>query len=89
MRTKKTADVYLACSGLDWVIVRPGLLTDRPGDGLVSAGMAVEYGEVSRDHVAMFIEAALHEPKLNHIIVELTDGPEPLEQAVAHLASAR
>lgn len=89
MRTKKTADVYLASSGLDWVIVRPGLLTDGPGDGLISAGMAVEYGEVSRDHVAMFIEAALHEPALNHIIVELTDGTEPLEQAVARLGSAR
>ena len=62
MRVKKTADVYLARSDLDWLIVRPGRLTDEPGNGLVTAGFAIEYGDVSRDNVAAFIAAALSEP---------------------------
>jgi len=44
MRVKKAADVHLAHTDLDWLIVRPGTLTDEPGTGLVSAGLALEYG---------------------------------------------
>lgn len=87
MRVKKTADVYLAASDLDWIIVRPGLLTDAPGTGLVTAGLAVEYGEVSRDSVAAFLDAALHEPRLSRVIVELTDGAVPVADAVSRLAA--
>lgn len=87
MRVKKTADVYLTNTDLDWVIVRPGLLTDEPGDGLVTAGTAVEYGTVRRDNVAAFIDATLHEPALSRVIVELTDGSTPVETAAASLAS--
>lgn len=86
MRVKKTADVFLANSELDWVIVRPGRLTDGAGSGLVAAGLALEYGDVSRDNVAAFIAAALAEPTLSRVIVELTDGAEPVGQAVSRLA---
>lgn len=89
MRVKKTADVYLNRSDLDWVIVRPGLLRDETGSGLVTAGSAVEYGSVSRDNVAAFIAATLHEPALSRQIVELTDGDQPVDQVVAQLAAAR
>ncbi|WP_353713592.1 NAD(P)H-binding protein [Arthrobacter sp. K5] len=85
MRTKKTADVYLAQTDLDWLIVRPGLLRDEPGDGRVTAGPAIQYGDVHRDNVAAFIDAALHTPALNRTIVELTDGPTPVAQAVTQL----
>lgn len=86
MRVKKTADVYLANSDLDWVIVRPGSLRDEPGTGLVTAGLAIEYGDVSRDNVAAFIDAVLHAPAVNRTIVELTDGDIPITDAVARLA---
>lgn len=86
MRVKKSADVYLAGTDLDWVIVRPGLLSDEPGEGLVTAGLAVDYGEVYRDDVAAFIDAALHEPGLSRVIVELTSGETPVTQAAAALA---
>jgi nucleoside-diphosphate-sugar epimerase len=85
MRTKKTADVYLTRTGLDWLIVRPGLLRDEPGDGRVTAGHAIEYGDVHRDNVAAFIDAALHNPALSRTIVELTDGPTLAAEAVAQL----
>lgn len=38
INVKKTADVYLTRTDLDWLIVRPGTLLDTPGAGLVTAG---------------------------------------------------
>lgn len=87
MATKKRADIALAETGLDWVIVRPGLLTDEAGSGSVTAGPAVAYGEVSRDNVAAFIDAVLHEPGVNRVIVELVDGDVPVTEAAARLTS--
>lgn len=89
MRVKKTADVHLTSTDLDWVVVRPGTLTDASGDGRVSAGPAVEYGDVSRDNVAAFIAAVLATPELSHAVVELTDGPVAVGEAVRRLASGR
>ena len=83
MKVKKSADVYLTHTELDWLIVRPGDLLDEPGGGSVTAGLAIEYGPVHRDDVAAFIDAALHEPNLNHAIVELTTGNTPITEAVA------
>lgn len=88
MRVKKTADVYLTHTDLDWIIIRPGLLRDEPGSGLVTAGVAVEYGDVARDNVAAFIDAALHEPALSRVIVELTDGSTPVRNAAAQVAAS-
>lgn len=84
IRVKKAADATLVLTELDWLIVRPGTLTDEPGDGSVSAGFAIEYGPVKRDNVAAFIEEALHEPHVSRLIVELTDGATPVADAVAH-----
>ncbi|MGD6741394.1 NAD(P)H-binding protein [Streptomyces sp. BH106] len=87
IKVKKSADVYLAGTELDWLIVRPGTLLDTPGSGRVTAGPAVEYGDVHRDDVAAFIDAALHEPGLSRVIVELTSGDTPVADAVARLAA--
>ncbi|MDI9894513.1 NAD(P)H-binding protein [Rhodococcus sp. IEGM 1381] len=87
MATKKTADVYLTHTDLDWLIVRPGVLLDEPGDGTVTAGLAIEHGDVRRDNVASFIAAALAEPSLTRTIVELTDGTTPVADAVRQLVS--
>lgn len=83
---KKEADAYLAATALDWVIVRPGTLTDDRGSGLVAAGPALAYGDVARADVAAFIAAVLAEPAVNHQIVELTNGAEPIARAVTRLA---
>ena len=88
MRVKKTADIYLTRTGLDWIIVRPGLLTNEPGNGKVEAGAAIEYGNVRRDNVAAFIDAALHNPSLSRVIVELTDGDTPVAEAVTNVAAS-
>ena len=86
MRVKKTADVYLTRTDLDWLILRPGTLTNDPGSGRVEAGLAIEYGDVPRDDVAAFLAAALLEPALSRVIVELTSGDTPIEEAVRGLA---
>lgn len=88
LKVKKSADAHLARTGLDWLIVRPGTLLDEPGTGRVSAGLALEYGTVPRDDVAAFLDAALHEPAMNRVIVELTAGETPVADAVAELVTA-
>lgn len=87
MRVKKHADVHLATSSLDWLIVRPGTLMNNHGTGLVTAGPAIAYGGIPREDVAAFIDASLAEPALNRVIVELTGGDTPVAEAVASLAS--
>ncbi len=86
MRVKKAADVHLAHTDLDWVIVRPGGLLDSPGTGRVSAGPAIAYGSVPRDDVAGVIAAILHTPTVSREIIELTSGPVRIPEAVAALA---
>jgi uncharacterized protein YbjT (DUF2867 family) len=89
MAVKKSADIYLTRTSLDWVIIRPGSLHDDAGTGQVTAGPAVEYGPVSRDDVAAFIAAALHEPAIRHEIIELVSGPHPIPDAIAALVKLR
>lgn len=88
MGVKKTADVYVTHTDLDWIIVRPGSLNDETGDGLVTAGIAIEYGDVRRDNVAAFIDVALREPTLSRVIVELTDGTTPVADAAVQVAAS-
>ena len=81
MAVKKQADVYLVGTDLDWIIVRPGTLTDGPGDGLVTAGPAIAYGDIRRDNLAAFIAEALHTDGSSRAIVEVTDGSTPVREA--------
>ncbi len=85
MQVKRKADVHLAESGLDWVILRPGTLTDQPGTGKIRAGAAVPYGEVSRDNVAATLAEIIATPTLTRRVIELTDGDIPPDKAIAAL----
>jgi uncharacterized protein YbjT (DUF2867 family) len=86
MSVKRAADVYLAATDLDWLIVRPGDLLDTPGTGLINAGVSIPYGAVPRDDVAAFIAASLFQPHLNRAAVELTAGTVRVQEAIARLA---
>ncbi|MCF5295605.1 NAD(P)H-binding protein, partial [Pseudomonas syringae] len=86
MRVKKQADVYLASSALDWVILRPGTLVDNPGTGEVCAGPAIAYGEVPRDDVAAFLAALVDRPGISRQIIELTKGATPINEALRTLS---
>ena len=79
---KKRADMALAESGLDWIILRPGTLTDQPGTGLIHLGPAVTYGEVRRDDVAMTTAELLHASAISRRVLEVTGGATPIAEAV-------
>jgi len=83
---KKQADMALAESGLDWIILRPGTLTDEPGTGRVHLGPAITYGEVRRDDVAMTVAELVHTPAISRLILEVINGAKPIAEAVAALA---
>jgi uncharacterized protein YbjT (DUF2867 family) len=85
MAVKKLADVHLAETDLDWVILRPGTLLDEPGTGKVRAGLAIPYGKVPRDDVAATLVELVERPEVNRIIIELTQGDTPVGEAVQRL----
>ncbi|MDT9593463.1 NAD(P)-binding oxidoreductase [Nocardioides zeae] len=79
---KKQADVAVTRSDLDWVVLRPALLTDDPGTGAVSLGPAELHGQVPRADVAAVVAALLAEPRVRRQILELDGGAVPVADAV-------
>jgi uncharacterized protein YbjT (DUF2867 family) len=86
LAAKAEADRYLAASGLDFTIVRPGSLTDEPGTGrvLVSAEPG-RRGRVPRDDVAAVLAAVLGAPNTIGRTFELLAGDVPVAEAVRSL----
>lgn len=84
MEMKRQADVDLAKSSLDWTILRPGTLTDEPGTGKVELGQAIPYGDVSRDNVAAVLAELLNNRETSKLVLELTEGQTPIQDAVAN-----
>jgi uncharacterized protein YbjT (DUF2867 family) len=87
LRAKGRADADLMGSGLEYVIARPGGLTDDPGTGRVRLGPDVGRGTIPRDDVAAVLAAVLHEPRVANVVFEVVSGDVPVEEAVAALAS--
>ena len=79
---KKKADTELAATDLDWVILRPAALTDEPGTGRISLAPALIHTHISRDDVAATLAEIVHTPQIRHKILELTEGPAPITDAV-------
>ncbi|MBM4197900.1 MAG: SDR family oxidoreductase [Gammaproteobacteria bacterium] len=63
LRLKTEAEDYLKASGLDWVILRPGGMTDDP-----ASGTAVK----TEDHMKMGV---IHRADLARIVVDCLDDP--------------
>ena len=86
---KRDADAALRESGLDYTIVRPGLLTDDAGTGSIEVGTPLDRrGEVTRDDVAATLVAVLDEPATAGLTFDLLGGDVPIAEAVAALARA-
>ncbi|TIC87510.1 SDR family oxidoreductase [Nocardioides sp. GY 10113] len=79
---KRDADAALRASDLDWTIVRPGLLTDAPGTGLVALGPDVARGEIPRADVAAVIAAVLTEPATVGYQWNVVGGATPVKAAI-------
>ena len=80
---KAAADEALRDSGLDFTIVRPGMLTDDPGTGLVDAAPSLgRRGSIPRDDVAAVLLAVLDAPSTISMTFELLSGDTPVDEAV-------
>lgn len=79
---KKLIDVTVSESDLDWLILRPSLLVDRPGIGTVALGPAQPHDEITREDVAATLAELLHEPRIRRQILELNQGSTPIIIAV-------
>ncbi|MEV6249503.1 NAD(P)H-binding protein [Streptomyces sp. NPDC051742] len=90
-------DVYLRAKGaadddvrsrtaLDWTILRPGILTDDAGKGLVRLEAHTGRGPISRDDVAATLVELLDTPATAGLTLELIAGSTPLSVAVKDVA---
>jgi uncharacterized protein YbjT (DUF2867 family) len=87
LEAKAQADAHVAASDLDWTIVRPGSLTDDPGDGRIRVTTELgERGPISRDDVAAALAAVVARDDLAGVTFELFDGDEPVEAALDAVA---
>jgi uncharacterized protein YbjT (DUF2867 family) len=87
MVEKKKAETQLVLTDLDWVILRPSALTDEPGMGTVDLGLAKVHREIRRDDVADTLLALVKNPSITRVILEVTSGSMPIDQAVATLTT--
>jgi uncharacterized protein YbjT (DUF2867 family) len=85
LEAKADADAALSASDLDWTIVRPGMLTDDPGTGLVWVGEDERRAAVTRDDVAAVLAGCLDEPRTVRKTFVLLQGETPIAQALASL----
>lgn len=85
LQAKHDADEAVRQSGLDYTIVRPGMLTDDAGTGRVSVGERLDRGEVARDDVAGVLFAVLGADNTVGKDFDLLGGDTPVDEAVASL----
>jgi nucleoside-diphosphate-sugar epimerase len=83
LRAKAQADEELRAAGLDHTIVRPGVLTDDPGTGLVQLARHVSRGQIPREDVAAVVAEVLATPGTAQRTFELVGGDTPITDAVA------
>jgi uncharacterized protein YbjT (DUF2867 family) len=83
LRAKAEADRALADSDREWTIIRPGMLTDDPGQGRVRIQTEPIRAEVSRDDVAAVLAAVLHEPRSVRRTLYVVGGDDPVVEALA------
>ena len=82
LRAKGRADEAVIESGLDYVVVRPGMLTDDQGSGRVRLGPAVPRGEIPRDDVAEVLFQSLRRAAPSNLVFEVVAGDTPIPEAV-------
>jgi nucleoside-diphosphate-sugar epimerase len=83
LRAKAQADAALVASDRDWVIVRPGFLSDDPGTGRVEIDVCPLRGKVPREDVAATLATILHEPRAKYRVLYVIAGDDPIEAALA------
>lgn len=83
---KAAADKAVVESGLDYTIVRPGMLTDDPGTGKVEIAESLDRsGSVARDDVALVLAECLTAENTIGKGFDLLGGDTPVAEAVRSL----
>jgi nucleoside-diphosphate-sugar epimerase len=91
LRAKLAAEENLVGRDLDWLVLRPGRLTDEAGTGRVRLDAATGRSDVPRDDVAAVLAALLERlrrhPEASRRVLELVSGDDPVDEAVARATS--
>jgi nucleoside-diphosphate-sugar epimerase len=82
LRAKAQADAAVQASDREWTVVRPGRLTDGPGNGLVRISTAPFRGAIPRDDVAAVLEALLGGRRAVRQVLYVNSGEDPVRQAL-------
>ncbi|MEU2112404.1 SDR family oxidoreductase [Streptomyces sp. NPDC019507] len=86
-RMKGEADAYIrGKDALDWTILRPGMLTNDAGTGLVRLEAHTGRGTIPRDDVAAVIAELLETSATAGLVLELVSGNVPVTVAVKAVA---
>ncbi|WP_327369289.1 SDR family oxidoreductase [Streptomyces sp. NBC_01217] len=87
LRAKGAADAYVRSrTALDWTILRPGMLTNDAGRGMVLLTASTGRGPVPRDDVAAALLELLDTPATAGLTLELIAGSVPVAVAVKGVA---
>lgn len=80
MYAKHRADEHLKASGIDYTIIRPGMLQNDGGTGKVSLSEEnQEFGNVQREDVASVIVQSVDANKAENKVYTLLEGDTPVE----------
>lgn len=86
LRAKLAAEDDLRRRDLDWLVLRPGRLTDEPGTGRVRLDETTGRGDVPRDDVAAVLGSLLERlrrhPEAARRVLELVSGDDLVDEAV-------
>ncbi|MEU6545859.1 SDR family oxidoreductase [Streptomyces sp. NPDC046859] len=87
LRAKGAADEYVRSQeDLDWTILRPGMLTNDAGTGLVRLEARTGRGPIPRDDVAAVLAELLDTPATAGLTLEVISGSVPVSVAVKSVA---
>ncbi|MBC2901208.1 SDR family oxidoreductase [Streptomyces cupreus] len=87
LRAKGEADEYVrGLAALDWTVLRPGMLTNDAGTGLVRLEAHTGRGPIPRDDVAAVLAELIDTPATTGLTLELVSGSAPVTVAVKSVA---
>lgn len=87
LRAKGEAEAHLkSLDALDWTILRPGMLTNDAGTGLVHLQAHTGRGPIPRDDVAAVLAELVRAPTTARLTLELISGSVPVSTAVKSVA---
>lgn len=82
---KHYADRELIRSGLDYTIVRPGLLTNNASTGKINIGADITEGEIPRQDVAKVVISVLDKPNTIGKAFDMVSGDDHIDIAMSDL----